>query len=396
MSTKLRYNSQKSSIFNKNIDQALQECNLIGVTDVSTQGQKREIPTALQKSSGDLPSSFYGCCGDIEGTPKKLMSEANFSPPFQGAETPSLLDKLAQPGTENINVLKKRALKKYVSNEIVYPLINQHSSLEASYWNTAKRCSNVLLQDGKKITGRYCNNRWCLVCNAIRTAKMINEYLPILLNEISDPYFVTLTIPNVPGKDLRDVVRRMIYVIIKINSTFRHRKDFRLKGIRKIECTHNPDTGLFHPHIHLYLSGQKAGEELINAWLRCYPEANRAAQDIRPADRGSLIELFKYTTKIVTGKNLTRQGDQVEININPGALDTIFRALQGVRVFQPMGIKKVCLSEDIDTIQSQEVNGIVSAIEVWGWEQDLSDWVSGSGELLTGSNANKHYKIIKR
>lgn len=252
--------------------------------------------------------------------------EVDVSTPFQGVENAPPLDKLAQPGTVNVNVLKKRALKKFVSNEIMYPLINLHSSLEAPYWNTAKRCSNTLLQDGQKVTGHYCNGRWCLVCCAIRTAKMINEYLPVLLKEINDPYFVTLTIPNVSGEDLREAVRRMIYTIIKVQHNFRHRKDFRLKGIRKIECTYNSETDLDHPHIHLYISGRKAGEELINAWLRCYPEANRAAQDIRPADRGSLIELFKYTTKIVTGKNLIKQGDQVEININPRALDTIFRA----------------------------------------------------------------------
>jgi len=58
-----------------------------------------------------------------------------------------------------------------------------------------------------------------------------------------------------------------------------------------------------------------------------YPDADRSAQDIRPSDDNSMIELFKYTTKIITGKDITRKGNAVELNVNPEALDVIFRAM---------------------------------------------------------------------
>jgi hypothetical protein len=310
-----------------------------------------------------------------------------------------LLDTLAQPATDpqktdRKNVLKRRAVAKYITNEIVFPLIDKDSSLKKSYWNTF-HCSKTLLQDGQKITGKYCNNRWCIVCNRIRTARMINEYLPVIRSEIQDPYFVTLTIPNVPGTELKQTITGMIKAIIRINSTFRRRKDYRIKGIRKLECTYNLARGDFHPHFHFIVSGQLSGEKLINAWLTWYPVADRAAQDIRKADNNSMIELFKYTTKLTTGKDISRQGNQVEMKINVDALDEIFRAMYGKRVFQAMGIKKVVLSEDIEEIQAQQIEDLQPNIDVWAWEQEASDWLSASGELLTGCNAHETYKVKK-
>jgi len=303
---------------------------------------------------------------------------------------------LAQPGTPDKknrgNSLKRRAVSKYISNEIILPLIDLESELKKSYWNTF-HCSNVLLQEGKKVTGRYCNNRWCLVCNRIRTAKLINDYGGVIRSEIKEPFFVTLTVPNVPGSELRPTIKAMIKNMIAVNYIFRHRKDYRLKGIRKLECTFNPTSNEFHPHFHLIVDGEKAGTELINQWLKRYPDATRKAQNIKRADENSMIELFKYTTKVVTGKNITRTGNNIELKINPEALDTIFRAMQRLRVFQAMGIKKVEINEDIEEVQGQEVEGIEEKTDVWCWEQSSSDWVSADGELLTGCNANKIYKL---
>lgn len=303
---------------------------------------------------------------------------------------------LAQPGTPDKkskgNPLKRRAVSKYISNEIILPLIDLESDLKKSYWNTF-HCASVLLQDGQKVTGRYCNNRWCLVCNRIRTAKMINDYGSVIKSEIKKPFFVTLTIPNVTGSELRETIKGMIKNMIAVNYIFRHRKDYRLKGIRKLECTFNPISNEFHPHFHLIVDGDQAGTELINQWLKRYPDATRKAQNIKKADENSMIELFKYTTKIVTGKDITRTGTNIELNINPEALDTIFKAMQRLRVFQAMGIKKVEICEDIEEIQGQEIEGIEEKTDVWLWEQSASDWVSADGELLTGCNANKIYKL---
>ncbi|MBA7687586.1 hypothetical protein ES703_96050 [subsurface metagenome] len=317
-----------------------------------------------------------------------------------------LLDTLAQPGTELTlkpekslkNTLERRAIAKFVTNGIIYPLIDLDTNLKKSYWRSF-HCTRILLQDGKKITSRYCNNRWCVVCNRIRTAKMINNYLPVLLNEIKEPYFVTLTIPNCTGQDLRATINHMIKTVIKINSTCRHRRDYQLKGIRKLECTYNQLENTFHPHFHFIINTYQVGQELISAWLENYPEARSVSQDIRRADKNSLIELFKYTTKITAGtlnKSDEAGNRQVELNIIPEALDVIFQAMYGKRVYQPIGIKKIQQNEDMESIegiQSEDITDIAEKMEVWGWEQDVSDWISGAGELLTGCTAHERYKV---
>jgi len=115
------------------------------------------------------------------------------------------LDTLAQLAKV---VLGKRARSKYISNAISLRLSDLQSDLRQSYFNTY-HCSDVLVQSGQKITSKYCNNRWCLTCNRIRTAKLIIGYRKPL-SELIDPQFVTLTIPNVTGDQLVDAISEML------------------------------------------------------------------------------------------------------------------------------------------------------------------------------------------
>lgn len=353
--------------------------------------------TKIQNNSQDPKYSYKNSfCDNRSSVSNPLPSNQD------GGVFPLLLDTLAQLGTDpkkltpekGKNSLRKRAVAKYVTNEIIFPLIDLDSPLKKSYWSTF-HCANILLQDGEKITGKYCNNRWCIVCNRIRTAKMINGYLPVIKKEIPEPYFITLTVPNVSDVKLRSTIKGMIETTNKINNLFRHKRDFRLKGIRKVECTFNQDTDEFHPHLHFIENTEKAGQELINAWLDHYPTADLAAQNLKPADQNSLIEIFKYTTKFWTKKEVTRSENTTNFKINPYALDVIFKAMYRIRALQSIGIKKLVLSEDIDEIQVQKIEGLKKDIDAWVWEHELSDWVNSSGEFLTGCNANKKYTIQK-
>jgi len=316
---------------------------------------------------------------------------------IQRDNIPPLLDTLAQPHTKSeskhtnsLKTYKKRARAKYLSRGLVLELVKLNSSLKKSYWNTF-HCSNVILQDGQKLTTTYCNNRWCIVCNRIRTAKLIKGYLPEL-KKMEDPQFVTLTIPNMSGEDLESSINKMTKELIKIKNLFYQRRTFQINGVRKIECTHNEATDLYHPHFHIVLDGKDVGEALIQEWLSRFPEANRGAQDIRSADENSMIELFKYTTKLTTKNKVTRDEDKTIIEVNPVALDVIFQALRKKRTFQSMGwVKQV--SEDIDEVDAQIVEDVEDGVDVWTWEQEASDWVNSSGELLTGCDACERYVL---
>lgn len=281
---------------------------------------------------------------------------------------------------EPFEVLRKRARAKFISSKLAVRLSNLDSPLRKSYVATFF-CANALHQNGTKITSNYCGHRWCTVCNRIRTAKLIKGYEGVM-SELPDLRFVTLTVPNVPGYHLQETIDRMLSVFTSIQGTFKKRKQrglqsWQLVGLRKIECTYNPKTNEFHPHFHFVISGKEAAKGLISEWLERVDTANQDAQDMRKTRAGSEKELFKYLVKLPTkidGKSV--------MFLEP--LDTIFQAMRGRRVFQPIGIKKD-VSEEIENLQSVEVTGIAPVDEITYWPWENNDWVNHeTGEALTG------------
>jgi prophage antirepressor-like protein len=300
------------------------------------------------------------------------------------ASQTSLLDTLAQLGTnlntepKDIGFLGKRARAKTFTAPLSVKLASLNSDLKKSYWNSYY-CNESLTQEGSKITGKYCNNRWCSVCNRIRTAKLIQGY-NVPLSELSDKQFVTLTLPNCTAEKLRETIDFMLKSCKEVQEVFKKRhlrdkQDWQLVGIRKLECTYNHKTSTYHPHFHFLIEGDIAANELVNEWLKRVPTASRQAQDVRKADKGAETELFKYFSKIVTK---TEKGFTTFVE----PLDVIFTAMRGLRVFQPIGLKKD-VSEDIEDIITEEISGIEEKFVDWKWFKN--DWVDKStGEVLTG------------
>jgi len=286
--------------------------------------------------------------------------------------------------------LKKRAKSKYITNAFLYKLIDLNSPLKKSYWNTF-HCSSVLIQNSKKITSTFCNNRWCITCNRIRTAKLINGYKPEF-EKLDNPYFVTLTIPNVNGVDLSNTIDSMLMNFRRITNYIGKRsrlgKMAKLSAIRKLEVTYNDVNDSYHPHFHIIVNGKENAEYIRKQWLAMYTDARIWAQDIRKADINSMIELFKYTTKIIT--KTKQQG----VSIHVHALDIIFQALRKRRTFQTYGIRMV--NEDIDELQSQEYTDIEEYESVI-YEYVGHDWYNTeTGEELTGYVPGEFEEEIKK
>ena len=280
--------------------------------------------------------------------------------------------------------LQKRARAKAFTNSYLFDLIDLKSPLQKSYWNTYY-CSKTILQEGKKISSKYCNNRWCSTCNRIRTAKMINGYAGSI-ESFKDAQFVTLTIPNVKARDLSLAIDEMNNSLRAITKNLKKTYNIRLRALRKYECTYNNRTNEYHPHFHLIVDGLDSSIKLVDLWLNRFKKADIKGQDISKADSTSLIELCKYFTKIIAKDN----------DYNPKALDIMFRAVKGKRTFQPIGIKKD-VSEDVDEIQSQIIEFKEPQEQIWGFESDAYDWVSPDGELLSGyTPTDKDLKVINK
>lgn len=291
-----------------------------------------------------------------------------------------LFNKLALSGTE----LKKRSLlNRAKAKDFSYHLADSlmqvpGTPLLKSYKNT-KFCAWRILKEGDKGTSKYCGNRWCLVCNRIRCAKLINAYAP-QLEKLSDPYFVTLTIPNVYGHFLRLSIRQ-----IKRNFTIicgKHKKryqrgkqDWKINGLLKIECTYNKKLNNFHPHFHVVVDGNEAAKALVKDWLEIYPRASKKGQQVKQAITGTEKEMFKYFAKIITPVD---KGWGVYV----AAMDTIFCAMRGMNTFTNLGDLRP-VSEEVEEIQAVKNDEYKYGVSVY--IPELRDWVDiETGELETG------------
>jgi hypothetical protein len=277
--------------------------------------------------------------------------------------------------------LQKKARSKAISNAITFKLVDVkpklyegQSVMNKTYWR-AYHCNNVLIQEGKKLTARYCNTRHCLVCNRIRSAKAIKGYTPSIMKLDKNLWFVTLTVKSVDAGLLRLRINDMTKGFRRVQKNLKNTHKIKLKGIRKLEVNYNPTKDTFNPHFHLIVSGNPCEVILLKSlWLNQFStiDASVKSQDIRPTNEGATLELFKYFTKVLTKGNLY-----------PVAMDVIFTAMKGKRTVQPFGGLKI-VSEDIDEIQSDEMEFLeVETNKQHIFSDDYLDWVSEYGEVLS-------------
>ena len=313
-------------------------------------------------------------------------------------KTPSLniytLEQLDNPffeGSENSipegfkssnTTLQKRARRKQIALTLMEGLIKLKSPLLYAYTITQNQCVNVLLHEGSKITSSYCGYRWCPVCNAIRTGKLINGYLPAF-REMKEPYFVTLTAPTVSLYQLdREInYRNKIFQDIRkyhkslVNT---NKIEFELNGIRKLEVVPRPDN-FAHPHYHMIVDGKESANFIYSQWLTRIPTAVKKAQDVKPIDETGLIELFKYVTKFWSKDEETGNPKIA----TPYEMDQIYQSLKKRRTVQPFGNIRL-VSEDINEIESIEMEGVTPKEDVSVWENPAIDWIDTYGELASG------------
>ena len=280
--------------------------------------------------------------------------------------------------------LQKRARRKYMSTSLSLRLVdaqkqNPESVLKKSYWNTYHCCKQLAVMESGKVVSSYCKNRWCLVCNSIRTAQLILKYKPIL-SEWEDKVLVTLTRgPRCRGSELKTVIEEMQFIFNQIRKRFNQRykrgTSEKFVGLRKLECTYDPIKNTYHPHYHLILESPVIAREFVKLWLDKNPKANRKAQNITVADDNSVIEVFKYFTKVVSK---TKDGERA---IYADAMDVIFNVVRGKRTFQNFGFKVGAV--DFSKEEIAEVVDVLLGLA--DWDQEVADWVvKDTGELLSG------------
>lgn len=283
--------------------------------------------------------------------------------------------------------LVKRARSKYIARGLAHHLVtgNQESPLKKGYLRTFG-CANTILLHQKKLISHYCKNRWCPVCNRIRTAQAICGYKP-QLDKFQDAHFVTLTAETVTEKSLFARISEMQkkwQLIIK-RAVQTKRKDF--KGVRSFECTPRPG-GRYHPHYHIIVEGGKNATWLVAQWLKRWKnQAIAKCQDVRKVDEQSYRELFKYATKLSV-----MQAKGSEKKVAAKALDVIFRALRNRRLFQAFGgIERAPEELEGQLFGQAAFENLLD--EKWVWQK--IDWIGeNTGEKLTGHTPDERVQQL--
>jgi hypothetical protein len=259
--------------------------------------------------------------------------------------------------------------------------LSQTKGLLSAYWR-AYHCGSELRNEGGKLVTTLCRCRWCTVCNKIETARLIKKYKPVL-DSWEEKYLVTLTPPNVRAAQLPAEIQRMKLVFNRIREKIkkqyqRGERARPLEALRKLETTYNLQRGDFHPHFHILTNDLELANLLVSEWLRHIPEASPKGQDVRKADENSVLELFKYFAKLTAGGG--KDGDVKYIPAD--ALNIIFNAVAGERVFQAFNIKAAPISEK-ENAELEELS--LDRGERWLWNPAVTDWVEHTtGECLTG------------
>lgn len=276
-----------------------------------------------------------------------------------------------------ISILLKKARKKALSYYIACGLYyaNPLSPLRPSYRNSIY-CMETLTPNPitGRLSGPLCGNRWCPSCQAIRIAKLINGYASQIqaLAQTDDWYFVTLTLPTVTAEDLPMRIQQMLKTWRRILHKCRDMKG--ATGLRKSECTIRP-MGMYHHHYHVLILGKEYAERLVEHWLSSNPEACRDAQNIRKADCNTMLELFKYFTKLFAKD---KSGHMEALDFD--RLDIVMTAYRRIRVFQPFG-KLHPVKEELP--KTEEMDEVTT--EVYRWMAAQYDWIGeDSGNPLSG------------
>ncbi len=289
---------------------------------------------------------------------------------------------------------KGRAKRKLVTQKLALALVDVAMNKgdmkrKQVYWN-AYHCQNNLFSSGGRSYGKYCKNRFCMVCCSIRKARIINRYLPVI-SQWEDPHFVTLTARAVPEAKLKTWFALFDRGFRLIREKYKKRnqrgKGIKLVGVRSLECNFNPIKKTYNPHFHILVPNAEIAHILVNEWQTLWnkkgikytaPNA-QDNQKVKDVDQ-ILIEVIKYGSKIFTEPDVYNKGkSKVPRMVFAAALDNIICAMKPYRQFERFGFNLPKQPKR----KKQPV--FLEQYEDWVYHPSLKDWHNAeTGELLTG------------
>ena len=296
----------------------------------------------------------------------------------------------------NKKALEGRAKCKTITQSVIFKLIdtaneNEEQDRVKTYWHTY-HCQQKIVTDNGKIYGFYCRNRFCTLCTRIRKAVLINKYNPII-KKWEDPHFVTITVKSCKAHQLDAYFKNLQNTFRKIKEKYKKKElrgtGIKLVGIRSLESNYNPVKKTYNPHFHLIVANEEMAKIIVSEWYSRSKKGyvNLEAQNIqRIWDlEKKLLEIVKYGCKIFTEPNEKTEENTTSSYIYIKALDTIYKAMKGKRLFERFGFNNP-KNDAKEPINNKASNNA----KYWEFELKNNDWLNNSEEVLT------NYKIPSR
>lgn len=197
----------------------------------------------------------------------------------------------------------------------------------------------------------FCRQRLCTMCNWRRSLKIFSQVSKIMdcmkNNNEFDYLFLTLTIRNVDGPELKDAITELIngfYRLLrrkKVNSSI-------LGSFKALEVTYNEINDTYHPHIHVVLCVRKTyfKKEYItqNEWSELWQKSMKLdykpivhIEKIKGDKKAAVAEAAKYATKEEDLFTMDEENKKTAID---EVIYTLDDALKGRRLIGFTGVFK--------------------------------------------------------
>jgi plasmid rolling circle replication initiator protein Rep len=207
------------------------------------------------------------------------------------------------------------------------------------------------VNDLKLTSANFCKVRLCPMCSWRRSLKIFGQVSKVM-DHVEENYnyryiFLTLTVRNCYGEDLRDTLDLMTKSFNKLSE----RKAFKqaVKGyFRSLEITYNKKDNTYHPHFHMILAVDNSyftqskiylsQEKWTNLWKSCLRvdytpivDVRRIKKDDNKGFGKAVAETAKYTVKAEDFLIRDDKGN-IQENLTDEVVETLDYALHRKRL----------------------------------------------------------------
>ena len=269
------------------------------------------------------------------------MSNNNYSPNFE------ILQDTKNGKDNNWKERKESTLDLAAS----YKRIGSNKHYRVLDCSTFLEFKLTTVNDLKLTSANFCKVRLCPMCSWRRSLKIFGQVSKVM-DHVEENYnyryiFLTLTVRNCYGEDLRDTLDLMTKSFNKLSE----RKAFKqaVKGyFRSLEITYNKKDNTYHPHFHMILAVDNSyfnqskiylsQEKWTNLWKSCLRVDYTPIVDVRRIKKDdnkdfgkAVAETAKYTVKAEDFLIRDEKGN-IQENLTDEVVETLDNALHRKRL----------------------------------------------------------------